>query len=108
MTPATLTCLLSLVTAIASPFASAEVPESRQAEIIHLLKHDCGSCHGMRLEGGLGPALTPEHFRLWDPQQLALTILYGRPGTPMPPWRPFLSDSEALWLATVLKQGGVP
>ncbi|PLY14160.1 MAG: cytochrome c class I NirC [Sedimenticola sp.] len=88
-----------------SSVASPEVPPQRQAELIHLLKHDCGSCHGMRLEGGLGPALKPNRLQNWSPEQLAVTILYGRPGTPMPPWRPFLTDSEAFWLAQQLKQG---
>jgi len=96
---------LSLATVTASGLLLADVAPTRQAEIIHLLKHDCGSCHGMRLEGGLGPALVAGRFSQWDTDQLALTILYGRPGTPMPPWRPFLTDNEAHWLATQLKQG---
>ena len=58
----------------------------------------------MRLEGGLGPALVAKRFTDWNIDQLALTILYGRPGTPMPPWRPFLTDGEAYWLATRLKK----
>ena len=82
----------------------AEIAPQRQAELLHLLRHDCGSCHGMRLEGGLGPALTPARLAPWETEQLAVTILHGRPGTPMPPWRPFLSDQEALWLAQQLKQ----
>ena len=89
----------------ATGVVSADVAPGRQAEIIYLLKHDCGSCHGMRLEGGLGPALSAKRFTEWDADKLALTILYGRPGTPMPPWRPFLTDNEAFWLATRLKQG---
>lgn len=88
--------------------ATAEVPLPRQSELLHLLKHDCGSCHGMRLEGGLGPALKPARLQHWTPEQLAITILHGRPGTPMPPWRPFLSDEEAVWLAQQLKQGVKP
>ncbi len=100
--------LLMLVFLVTSAVASAEISVERRMEIIHLLKHDCGSCHGMRLQGGLGPALTPERFRQWETRQLALTILYGRPGTPMPPWRPFLTDVEALWLATQLKRGITP
>ena len=90
---------------VTSGAALADIAPARQAEIIYLLKHDCGSCHGMRLEGGLGPALAAGRFADWDTDALALTILYGRPGTPMPPWRPFLSDSEARWLATRLKEG---
>ncbi len=88
--------------------AQAEIPPQRQAEIVYLLRHDCGSCHGMRLEGGLGPALNPQRLRGWNTEQLALTILYGRPGTPMPPWRPFFTDNEAHWLAAQLKRGIKP
>jgi cytochrome c55X len=84
---------------------AAEVSAQRQAEITYMLLQDCGSCHGMRLTGGLGPALTPERFQKWTEEQLAATILYGRPGTPMPPWRPFLTEPEARWLARTLKKG---
>lgn len=85
--------------------ADTSVPAARQAELLYLLKHDCGSCHGMRLEGGLGPALTAERLAPYELSFLALTIVQGRPGTPMPPWRPFLTEQEALWLAQQLKQG---
>ncbi len=81
------------------------LPVQRQAELLYLLKHDCGSCHGMRLEGGLGPALSPKRLAPYGIDFLALTILHGRPGTPMPPWRPFISEPEARWLAGQLKQG---
>lgn len=77
----------------------------RQAELIYLLRQDCGACHGMRLGGGLGPALSAQRFQDWSVDQLAQTILSGRPGTPMPPWRPFLTDGEASWLAGQIKQG---
>lgn len=85
--------------------AAGEPAPPRQAELLYLLRHDCGSCHGMRLTGGLGPALTPERLAPWSSEQLGATILHGRPGTPMPPWRPFLTRDEALWLATQLKKG---
>lgn len=88
--------------------AHAELVAERQAELLYLLKHDCGSCHGMRLEGGLGPALTPRYLQPLSTETLGMTILHGRPGTPMPPWRPFLSQEEALWLASQLKQGVRP
>ncbi|MCP4994869.1 MAG: cytochrome c [Gammaproteobacteria bacterium] len=94
-----------LFTLTANVAAVAEINEQRKDEILHLLRHDCGSCHGMRLEGGLGPALKPERFEKWSVDQLAATIIHGRPGTPMPPWRPFFSDEEVHWLATQLKQG---
>jgi cytochrome c55X len=34
-------------------------------------------------------------------------ILDGRAGTPMPPWRPFISESEANWMVDMLKRGAV-
>ncbi|MEN8166732.1 MAG: cytochrome c [Pseudomonadota bacterium] len=97
--------MLALFVMFASSTLMAELKPARQAELRYLLRHDCGSCHGMRLEGGLGPALTPQRLDPWRAKQLAATILHGRPGTPMPPWRPFFTDQEALWLARQLKQG---
>ncbi|MCM8857325.1 MAG: cytochrome c [Candidatus Thiodiazotropha sp.] len=83
----------------------AEISTPRRAELLNLLKHDCGSCHGLSLKGGLGPALTPDYLVGKPIDFLVATILYGRPGTPMPPWRPFLSDPEAFWLAEQIKAG---
>jgi len=85
--------------------AQAMPPEARQKELLELLRQDCGSCHGLTLKGGLGPALLPEALRDKPPEFLAATILYGRPGTPMPPWRSFLEEDEALWLAHRIKEG---
>ena len=34
--------------------------KQRISELNNLLIQDCGSCHGMTMKGGLGPALTPE------------------------------------------------
>jgi cytochrome c55X len=97
--------MIGIALALLSLGSVADSAPQRQAEIIHLLKHDCGSCHGMSLQGGLGPALNPERLKPFTAEQLAATILYGRPGTPMPPWKPFLSEQEALWLASLLKEG---
>ncbi|WP_457664762.1 c-type cytochrome [Thiolapillus sp.] len=77
----------------------------RKTELLYLLAQDCGACHGMRLMGGLGPSLKPDALRQWNAEQLAQTILNGRPGTPMPPWSPFMTRQEALWLAQQLKEG---
>jgi len=100
--------LLTALTIALAGVTSADIAPGRQAELLYLLKHDCGSCHGMRLEGGLGPALKPERFRQWDTETLAAAILYGRPGTPMPPWQPFITEPEAHWLAGQLKKGIQP
>jgi cytochrome c55X len=81
---------------------AAEPDAARQKELVHLVRQDCGSCHGMTLKGGLGPALLPETLRDKPAEGLAATIYYGRPGTPMPPWRAFLSEAEAAWIVDKL------
>lgn len=77
----------------------------RQKQLIHLLKQDCGSCHGMTLKGGLGPALLPENLEGKPTLFLKNTIIYGRPGTAMPPWKGLLTEQEAQWLVTQIQQG---
>ncbi|HEX9278704.1 MAG TPA: cytochrome c [Casimicrobiaceae bacterium] len=91
--------------AVAGANDSEAPPPARQRELIRLLKQDCGSCHGMRLTGGLGPALTPQALRDKPAESLASTIVAGRAGTAMPPWRPFLTASEAEWLVARLQRG---
>jgi cytochrome c55X len=99
------TMLLTLV--ISCPaIAMAGAPDAgRQAQLLYLLKHDCGSCHGMTRKGGLGPALLPGNLRDFPPEFLVTTILDGRPGTPMPPWRGELSEADARWLVEALNRG---
>jgi cytochrome c55X len=87
---------------------TATAPDAmRQRELLSLLKQDCGSCHGMRLTGGLGPALTPEALRTKPAASLVATIVSGRPGTAMPPWRRFVSEAEAEWLVARMALGDV-
>ena len=86
--------------------AAAAAPQgAREAELRNMLVQDCGSCHGLTFKGGLGPALLPENLQDKPEGYLAATILYGRPGTPMPPWGPFLTPDEARWMAQLLKEG---
>lgn len=84
---------------------AAEPPKGRQAELTHLVRQDCGSCHGMTLKGGLGPALTRDALRDKPAESLVVTVLYGRPGTPMPPWGAFMSEAEAAWIVRQLQEG---
>jgi cytochrome c55X len=77
----------------------------RKEMLMHLLRHDCGACHGMTLRGGLGPPLDPQSLQGKPPEGLRQTILFGRPGTAMPGWQPFLSEGEAQWLVNMLMQG---
>ncbi|MCU0954142.1 MAG: cytochrome c [Hyphomicrobium sp.] len=67
-----------------------------------LVRQDCGSCHGMTLKGGLGPDLRAARLAGRDKAEIARIILDGVPGTAMPPWRPLLSESDALWIASYL------
>jgi len=91
---------------VAVAMAAAPAPDAaRQRELLRLLKQDCGSCHGMRLTGGLGPPLTPEALRTKPAASLVATIVSGRPGTAMPPWRRFVSEAEAEWLVARLLTG---
>ena len=85
--------------------AQADVDPVRQTELLYLLKHDCGSCHGMTRKGGLGPALLPGNLRDRPPQLMVNTVLDGRPGTPMPPWRGLLTEQEVHWLVEALRSG---
>ncbi len=91
--------------AAASEQPAAPLSDQRQAELRNFLEQDCGSCHGLRMAGGLGPPLLPAVVANKPEQFLAATIQYGRPGTAMPPWSAFFSDEEALWLARELKGG---
>ncbi len=85
--------------------AWAETPSvERQQELLNLLKHDCGSCHGLTLKGGLGPSLLAGAIADKDDSFLVHTILNGRNGTAMPPWRDFINEAEAAWLVQYLRQ----
>lgn len=98
--------LVCLVGAIGmSGVSLADLAESRQRELLHLLRHDCGSCHGMRLLGGLGPPLTPEALSGKSREALHTLILEGVPGLAMPPWKAILGPEEVYWLLDRLFEG---
>ena len=86
---------------------TGNVSKERAAELGHMLKHDCGSCHGMTLKGGLGPSLLPEQFKDKSIEYIKLTILHGRSGTAMPPWKSIISEDDAEWLAEYLFSGQI-
>ena len=102
---ASLALMLGAGVVAAGVLADSAIALKRQKELLHLLRHDCGSCHGMTLKGGLGKPLLPENLADRDARVLAEVILDGIPGTPMPPWRGILAEREARWLAERLKQG---
>jgi len=97
--------LLVLVVAAISAVHAVEPVEPRRNEIVRMVRQDCGSCHGLTLQGGLGPALTPPALADRSPDSLVWTILQGRPGTAMPGWAGFLSEAEARWVVARLADG---
>jgi cytochrome c55X len=96
--------VLALVAASAAAAADGPAP-ARRAELLHLVRQDCGSCHGLTLKGGLGPSLEPAALAAKDAEQMSFVILHGRRGTPMPPWSAHLSETEARWIVEQLRQG---
>ncbi|MCK9605256.1 MAG: cytochrome c [Methylomonas sp.] len=93
--------------ALFSAAVVAEQPDpQRQQALINLLKHDCGSCHGLPPKGGLGPSLMPGALANKTDTFLVEVIQNGRAGTAMPPWQQFLSLEETAWLVEQLRQEG--
>lgn len=100
------TGLLFTQTVIAET-AATQISSARQDELLYFIKHDCGSCHGMTLKGGLGPALLPETLAAKPKDYLVATILEGRQNTAMPPWKSMLSHDDATWITEQLQNGSV-
>lgn len=96
---------MALAVSMAASASENGVEPARQAQLKYLLQQDCGSCHGMTLKGGLGPALLPDILKDKPDALLVATILDGRPGTAMPPWRSELTEAEAEWLVELLREG---
>ena len=97
--------LLLVIGMTVTQLVHADIAPDRKSELIYLLRHDCGSCHGMRLTGGLGPPLTAAAISNKSVRSLEEAILVGRPGTPMPPWAGMLSAEEVAWLVEQLRAG---
>lgn len=93
--------LVSLLSAACASAATA--PDTR--ELVRLVRQDCGSCHGMKLTGGLGSPLTREALREKPVDSLVATIMHGRPGTAMPAWKTLLTETQARWIAEQLVAG---
>ncbi|WP_299921781.1 cytochrome c [uncultured Pelagimonas sp.] len=97
--------LLSILILLATPVLADPIdPVALERFVIQ----DCGSCHGLTLKGGLGPDIRPQTIEHYDIDVLQDVILDGVPGTPMPPWRPLLTEAEAAWIAEYLLKGEAP
>lgn len=100
--------MLAAAVLAASAAHADEIPPRRAAELENMLIQDCGSCHGLRMTGGLGTPLTPDVLADRPDEGLVGTILFGRPGTAMPPWEPLLNEDEARWMVDRLRKGVTP
>ncbi|MCG6656874.1 cytochrome c [Halomonas campisalis] len=80
-----------------------DLDPARQAELETLLYQDCGSCHGMTLRGGLGPALPRDRMQTFSVDALSHIILHGIPGSAMPGWKALISEADARWIAEHLQ-----
>lgn len=97
--------LSSLVSPASADTGATPPPPVRQKELIHLVRQECGFCHGLRLTGGLGSPLTAQAMKDKPAETLEAVIRYGIPGTAMPGWEPFLTEPETRWIVQHLQQG---
>lgn len=99
-------CGVSLLLCLVAHQVHAQAPDAaRQRELIRMVRQDCGSCHGIQLTGGLGPALTRDRMADFPYDSLVAVIYNGRPGTPMPGWKTMISEADAHWIARQLQAG---
>lgn len=88
-------------------YADPAPDSERQAYLYNLLKQDCGSCHGLKLKGGLGTPLRPENLKDKPDKYLHHVIQNGIQGTPMPGWKALLSDKDTTWIIKLLREGAI-
>lgn len=89
----------------ATVMADGIAVEERRGELVRLVRNDCGACHGLRLNGGLGPSLLPRSLQGKSQEALVEIILRGRAETAMPPWTSFMTEAEAKWIVEQLLIG---
>lgn len=77
----------------------------RQLELTRFVRQECGFCHGLKLTGGLGSPLTTQALAGKPREALEATILYGRTGTAMPGWTPYLNEADVAWIVAMLLKG---
>lgn len=100
-----LCCSISAYATSEADAGALTIDKTRQAELVQLVRQDCGSCHGLTLKGGLGSPLLPEALKDKTSEYLKAVILYGLAPAAMPPWKRFLSEAEAQWIVINLKKG---
>lgn len=97
--------IVVVLCALLSQYTFAEPSAEKQTEIRTMLKNNCSACHGVTLQGGMGPSLKPETLANKPDELLVSTILNGRKNTAMPSWKAFMNEDEIKWLVGILKSG---
>ncbi|GJI94677.1 hypothetical protein RugamoR57_13950 [Duganella caerulea] len=94
---ATVACL-----AVATLAAQAAEPKSGAAE--KLYQANCAACHGVKMEGAVGPSLGDHAWLHGAPTKANLIkiISKGMPEKDMPAWSPALSASQIAMLADLI------
>lgn len=85
----------------------AEVTNERRSELLYFVEQNCPACHGIRMRGSIGPALSKANLQHLSVNAVTLTILYGLTDKGMPAWEAQLSERDAYWIAELLKRGGI-
>lgn len=97
---------VALISAYAAAAGAAVAARTeRERELVRIVRQDCGSCHGLTLAGGLGPALLPQALADKPVDALVATVMNGRPGSAMPGWGRFMDEAEAEWVVRALLAG---
>ena len=83
-------CLAVLVSAGCEPWGKPDQPEVPASEIRDfktLFGQNCAGCHGAEGRQGPGRILNDHlYLKLLPREELHKVLVYGRPGTAMPPW----------------------
>lgn len=86
--------------------AQAEIKPERAKELTQLVRTECATCHGDKLQGtAQGPTLQNDSLGYVSRESLLKTLLQGRPNTKMEGWSKKLSEEEAGWIVDQLLKG---
>ena len=79
---------------VPTPSPTTKPPAATKASDLFAAR--CAACHGANRQGisGLGPALVPQRLAGRSDAELRDTIMNGRPGTAMPPWKGILTQQD--------------
>lgn len=95
---------LAVGSVFAYPAWAEKITAIRSAELLTLLRQNCAGCHGHAFQGGLASPLNRAAIERRNPIALRDATLKGVPGTEMAAYGDILSEAEADWLISVLRE----